>query len=106
MHESFKAVLEKEREAEKIVHEAKEKAEKLVENAKEKAERLYKKIYQENIDQAKIKSEKMKEKAKNEAEIEAQIFFEQANELKENIQLRAKKNFDDAVNFTIKKILS
>ena len=49
MLKSFKAVLEKEREAEKIVLEAKDKAERIKNRSQEKAEIVYEETYQETI---------------------------------------------------------
>ena len=106
MLESFKAVLETERDAEKLIHEAEEQAEKIKKTAHERAEAVYKEIYQETIAVAKRKSIEMKEQAKSEAESEAQIFIKHAEKLKKKILLKAEQKFGEAVNSILLEILS
>jgi len=104
--ESFKAVLEKEREAEKIILEAKEQAEKIKKNAQEKAEAVYMETYQETIAEARRKSIEIKEQAKKGAESEAQIFIKRAEKLKKKILVGAEQKFSEAVNSILHEILS
>jgi F0F1-type ATP synthase membrane subunit b/b' len=104
--ESFKAVLEKEREAEKILLEAREQAEKIRKSAQEKAEAVYKKTYRETVALAKRKSIEIKEQAKNDAESEAQIFVKRAEKLKKKILASAEQKFSSAVNSVLEEILS
>ena len=106
MLESFKTVLDKEREAEKILLEAKEQAEKLKKETQEKAEEVYKKTYQEIIAQALNKSTKMKEKAKMDAERGAQIFLKRANKQKTKISKEIEQKFSEAVNAVLREILT
>ena len=106
MLESFKAVLEKEREAEKIIQEAKEQAEKIRKNAQEKAEAVYRETYQDTIAETERKSIEIKEQAKKNAESEAQIFIKRAEKLKKKILVSAEQKFSEAVNSILHEILS
>ena len=106
MLESFKAVLDNERKAEKIRIEAREQAEKIKKEAQEKAENVYGATYQETIAKAKRKSIKIKEQAKIDAESRAQIFLNLAKKQKRKIRADAEKQFDEAVNAALKEILS
>ena len=106
MLESFKTVLDKEREAEKILLEAKEQAEKLKKEAQEKAEEVYRKTYQETIAQAKRKSIEIKEKARIDAERDAQIFLKRAEKQKKKILKDTEKKFSEAVNTVLHEILT
>ena len=106
MLDSFKEVLEKEREAEKIIMDAREQAEIIKKRAQEKAEAVYKETYQKAIDDAKRKSIKIKEQAKNDAESEAQIFIKRAEKLKKKILVDAEQKFSGAVDLVLKEILS
>jgi len=103
---SFKTVLEKEREAEKIRLEAREHAEKIEREAQEKAENVYRATYQETIAEAKRKSIEIKEQAKIAAESEMQTFIRQAEKQKKKIRIDAEKKFDEAVNAVLNEILS
>ena len=106
MLDSFKAVLEKERIAEKIILEAKEQAEKIKINAQERAEAVYNQTYQDAITKAEHKSKSIKEQAKTEAESEAQIFIKRAEKQKKKITLNAEQKFDELVNSILQEILS
>ena len=106
MLDSFKEVLEKEREAEKIILDAREQAEIIKKRAQEKAEAVYKETYQKAIDDAKRKSIKIKKYAKTDAESEAQIFVKRAEKLKKNILVGAEQKFSGAVDLILKEILS
>ena len=106
MLESFKTVLEKEREAEKIRLEAREHAEKIKKVAQEKVAEVYREIYQETIAEAKRKSIEIKEQAKIDAESRAQIFLRRAKKQKKKIRIDAEKKFDEAVNATLNEIAS
>ncbi len=106
MLESFKAVLEKEREAEKIIQEAKKQANKIRNNAREKAETVYRETYQATIAEARRKSIETKQQAKEIAESEAQIFIEHAEKLKKKILVNAEQKFSEALDFVINEILS
>ena len=105
MLDSFKEVLEKEREAEKIIMDAREQAEIIKKRAQEKAEAVYKETYQKAIDDAKRKSIEMKEQAKNDAESEAQIFIKRAEKLKKKILASAEQKISGAVDLILKEIL-
>ena len=105
MLESFKVVLEKEREAEKLVLEAKEQAEKIKNSAQEKAETVYIEVYQETIDETKNKIIEMKAQAKMDAEFEAQVFIKNAEKQKKNLLAIAELKFNEAVNFILTEIL-
>jgi F0F1-type ATP synthase membrane subunit b/b' len=104
--ESFKAVLEKEREAEKIIQESKEQAEKIRKNAQEKAEAVYRETYQDTIAEARRKSIEIKEQAKKDAESEAQIFIKRAEKLKKKLLVSAEQKFSEAVDSILNEILS
>lgn len=106
MLESFKAVLEKEREAEKIRLEAREQAEKIEKEAQEKAKEVYRETCQETIAEAKRKSIEIKEQAEIDAESRAQIFLRRAKKQKKKIRIDAEKKFDEAVNVALNEILS
>ena len=106
MLESFKAVLEKEREAEKIINQAKEQAEKIRKNAQEQAEFVYRETYQETIADARRKSIEIKEHAKEIAESEAQIFIKRAEKLKKKLLVSAEQKFSEAVDSILNEILS
>jgi flagellar biosynthesis/type III secretory pathway protein FliH len=103
---SFKAVLDKEREAEKIRLEAREQAEKIEKEAQEKVAEIYREIYQETIAEAKRKSIEINEQAKIDAESRAQIFVRRAKKQKKKIRIDAEKKFDEAVNAALNEILS
>ena len=105
MLESFKAVLEKEREAEKIVLEAKEQAENIRKNAQEKVEAVYSETYQHAIVEARRKAIEVKEQAKKDAESESQIFVKRAEKLKKKILVSAERNFSSAVDFILQEIV-
>ena len=105
MLESFKEVLEKEREAEKIILDAKEQAENIKKSAQEKAEAVYKETCQKAIDDAKRKSIKIKEHAKTDAESQAQIFIKRAEKLKKKILVNAEQKFSEAVDLILNEIL-
>jgi vacuolar-type H+-ATPase subunit H len=104
--ESFKAVLEKEREAEKIIQEAKIQAEKIRKNAQEKAEAFYRETCQDTIAEARRKSIEIKEQAKKDAESEAQIFIKRAEKLKKKLLVSAEQKFSEAVDSILNEILS
>jgi vacuolar-type H+-ATPase subunit H len=104
--ESFKAVLEKEREAEKLILKAEEQAEKIKNNAQEKGETVYMEMYRETIDEAKRKSIEMKDQAKTDAESEAQIFIKNAEKQKKKLLAIAELKFGEAVNSILTEILS
>ena len=106
MLESFKEVLEKEREAEKIIEQAKEQADKIRKNAQEKGETVYKETYQETIAEARRKTIEITEQAKEIAESEAQIFIKRAEKLKKKILASAEQNFCKAVDSILDQILS
>ena len=106
MLESFKTVLDNEREAEKIQQEAKELAEKLRKEAQEKAEEIYRTTYQEIIDQAKNESIKIKDTAKIDAERETQIFLKRAKKQKIKISKEIEQKFIEAVNAVLGEILT
>ena len=106
MLESFKAVLDNEREADKIRLEAREKAEKIGKEAQEKAEKVYRNTYQETIAEAKRKAVEIKEQAKIDAESKSQIFLSRAKKQKEKIRIAAEKKFDEAVNAALNEIQS
>ena len=106
MLDSFKEVLEKEREAEKIILDAREQADNIKKRAQEKAEVVYKQTYKKTIDEAKRKSLKIKEHAKTDAESEAQIFVKRAEKLKKKILVDAEQKFSGAVDLVLKEILS
>ena len=106
MLESFKAVLEKEREAENIIQQAKEQAERIRKNAQEMGETVYKETYQETIAEARRKSIEIKEQAKQIAESEAQIFIKRAEKLKKKILVGAEQKFCKAVDSILDEILS
>jgi flagellar biosynthesis/type III secretory pathway protein FliH len=103
---SFKTVLHKEREAEKIRLEAREQAKKIEKEAQEKVAEVYREIYQETIAKAKHKSIEIKEQAKIDAESEMQTFIRQAEKQKKKIRINAEKKFDEAVNAVLNEILS
>jgi len=104
--ESFKTVLYKEREAEKIRLEAREQAKKIKEEAQKKVAEVYRENYQETIAKAKRKSTEIKEQAKIDAESEMQTFIKQAEKQKKKIRINAEKKFDEAVNAVLNEILS
>lgn len=104
--DSFKAVLEKEREAEKIIEAAREKAEKIKNNAQEKADKVYAKTYQDTINEARSKSVEIKEQAKKNAVNKAQVFIKRAEKLKKKIKVCADHNFTEAVDSILNEILS
>jgi len=104
--ESFKVVLEKEREAEKIIQKAEEKAEKIRKTAQEKAEAVYRETYQDTIAEAKRKSIEIKELAKKDAESETQIFVKRAEALKKKILVITEEKFGEAVDSILNEILS
>lgn len=106
MLESFKEILEKEREAEKIILDAKEQAENITKSAQEKAEVVYKETCQKAIDDAKRKSIEIKEQAKTYAEFEAQIFIKRAEKMKKKILVNANQKFSEAVDLILNEILS
>ncbi len=106
MLESFKAVLEKEREAEKLILEAEEQAEKIKKKVQERVEAVYRETYQETIAEANSKSIEMKERAKKDAEAEAQVFVKRAEKLKKKILASAEQKFGEAVNSILHEILS
>lgn len=106
MFESFKTVLEKEREAEQIIFDAKEQAELLIKKAQEKSELVYKKTYNKTIDEAKLKAAKIKEEAKKDGESKAQVFIENAEQLKKKFAISAEKRFDEATNKILHEILT
>lgn len=106
MFESFKTVLEKEREAEQIIFDTKEQAELLIKKAQEKSELVYKKTYNKTIDKAKQKARKIKEKAKKDGESNAQVFIEKAENLKKKFSISAKKRFNEATNKILQEILT
>jgi vacuolar-type H+-ATPase subunit H len=104
--ESFKAVLETERDAERLIREAEEQAEKIKKSAQERAEAVYRETCQETIAEAKRKSIEIKEQAKTDAESEAQIFIKRAEKLKKKILASAEQKFGEAVNSILHEILS
>ena len=106
MLESFKAVLDNERKAEKIRLEAREQAEKIRKEAQEKAANVYGETYREIIAEVKRKSIEIKEQAKIDAESEMQAFIRQAEKQKEKIRIDAEKKFDEAVNIALNEIIS
>ena len=103
--DSFKAVLETERKAEKIIEKAREHAEKIRNSAQEKAEKVYSKTYQDTIDQARRKSVEIKEQAKKDATDKAQVFVERAEKQKNELWVCADKNFAKAVDYILKEIM-
>ncbi|TRO49324.1 hypothetical protein E2P47_01445 [Candidatus Bathyarchaeota archaeon] len=106
MLKSFKEVLEKEREAEKLIIEAEKKAEEIRKSSQIKSENIYNKTYQESVSEAKRKSIEIKDQARIEAESEAQIFIKNAEKMKKEIVENSKQKFDEAVNFILNEILS
>ena len=103
---SFKEVLDKEREADKIRLEAREQAMKIEKEAQEKVAEVYREIYQETIAKAKRKSIEIKEQAKIDAESEMQTFITRAEKQKKKIRITAEKKFDEAVSAVLNEILS
>ncbi len=106
MLESFKAVLYKEREAEKLRLEAREQAKKIKEEAQKKVAEVYREIYQETIAQAKHKSIEIREQAKIDAESEMQTFINQSEKQKKKIRRDSGKKFELAVDAVLNEILS
>jgi vacuolar-type H+-ATPase subunit H len=106
LFESFKTLLEKEREADRIIVNAKEQAELIVKKAQEKAGLAYKRTYDETIDLAKQKSTEIKDKAKKDAESNAQLFIENAEKLKKKLLVFGKKRSKEATDNILREILS
>ena len=106
MLKSFKTVLDEERTAEKILLEAKTKVDKLRKEAKEKAGEIYRKTYQENINQAKRKTIEIKEQARMDAERDAQIFLKRAEKEKKKILKDTEEKFSEAVDAVLNEILT
>ena len=104
--DSFKAVLEKEREAEKIVIEARKKAKTIETAAQEQAGSVYKETYEKAINEAKQKAAEIKEQAKKEAETEAQIFVKNSEKLKKELTTSAEQNFGEAVERVLQQLLT
>lgn len=105
MLETFKTVLDKEKEAEKIRLEAREHAKKIEMEAQEKAMEVYRDTYQEIIAKVKRKTIEIKKQARIEAESELQTFIKQAEKQKDEIRIKALKKFDDAVDAVLNLIL-
>jgi vacuolar-type H+-ATPase subunit H len=103
--ESFKAVLEKEREAEKVILEARLKAEKIRKTAQKKVEDVYRETHERIIAEARLTSIKIKEQAKKDAESEAQFFIKRAEKLKKKILASAEQQFHEAINSILHEIL-
>ncbi|MCW8801862.1 MAG: hypothetical protein OQK81_00735 [Candidatus Bathyarchaeota archaeon] len=106
MLDSFKEVLEKEREAETIVNNARKIAQKIETETEEKAELVYKQTYQETIEQAKQEAILLKEHAKKDAESNAQSYVINAEKTKKKLVAMAEQNYDEAVNMVLEEILS
>ena len=106
MLESFKEVLEKEREAEKIITKAEKQAEKIKKNAHERAKLIFKETYQGTIAEAKRKSIEMKKRAKKDAESEAKIFIKQAEKIRKKILANAEQKLKITVNSILHEIIS
>ena len=104
--DSFKAVLETERKAEKIIEIARKQAEKIRNNAQENSQQVYSKTYQNTIDEARRKSVEIKEQAKQDGMNKAQVFVKQAKKQKKELVVLADQNFTEAVNYILKEILS
>ena len=92
--------------AEKLLLEAKTKADKMKKEAKETAEEIYRKTYQENIDQAKRKTIEIKEQARMDAERDAQVFLKRAEKQKKKILKDTEEKFSEAVNAVLHEILT
>lgn len=106
LFESFKTLLEKEREADQIIFNAKEQAELLIRRAQEKAGLVYNRTYDETINSAKQKSTEIKNNAKKDAESKAQLFIENAEKLKKKLSVFAKKRSKQAIDNILAEILS
>ena len=106
LFESFKTLLEKEREADRIIVDAKEQAELLVKKAQEKAGLAHKRTYDKTINLAKQKSTSIKDKAKKDAQSNAQLFIENAEKTKKKLLVFAKKRSQKATDHILQEILS
>ncbi len=104
--DSFKAVLETERKAEKIIESARKQAEEIRNTAQEKSKQVYSKTYQNTIDEARRKSVEIKEQAKQDAVNKAQVFVKRAKKQKNELVVFADQNFTEAVDYILKEILS
>lgn len=101
-------IIEKEREAGKILEEAKVQADRIKQETQEKAEEVFNKAYEQIIAEAKLKSIELQKKAK-EARArahEADAILRRAEEQIKEIQMRAKKKFEEAVNVALGEIIS
>ena len=104
--ESFKTVIEKEKEAEKIILDAKAQAERLRKQAQKKGEEIYGEIFRGAIAQAKHRSIEIKEQARIDAERDAQIYLKRAEREKKQISKDTEEKFGEAVNTVLIEILT
>jgi len=104
--DSFKAVLEKEREAENIVVVARKKAKKIETDAQEKAELVYRQTFQETINDAKRQAIETKKRAEKKAKADALVFVKNAEALKKSIEVSAQQNFNEAIEEVLNEFLS
>ncbi|MDG6222766.1 MAG: hypothetical protein IAX21_04920 [Candidatus Bathyarchaeota archaeon] len=105
MLDSFKEVLEKEREAERVVIVARKEAKKIETDAQEKAELVYRQTFQETINEARRHAIETKERAEKEAEAESQVFMKRAEVLKTRIKVSGQQNFNEAVDEVLNEFL-
>lgn len=104
--EALKIIMEGESEAKKILEAANIQAEEIKRKAEEKAEEVYKEAYEETIAEAERRSMEMKKRARDDAELEAQSILHHAEEQIKEIQVIARKKFDEAVNAILGEIMS
>lgn len=106
LHEILKKILEGESEGRKILEDANDQTEKIKREGQEKAEAIYKKAYEEAIADGERKSMDIKKNARKDAELEAESILHRAEEQIKEIQVKARKNFDAAVNTILDEIIS
>ncbi|HLB99752.1 MAG TPA: hypothetical protein VJL33_00335 [Candidatus Bathyarchaeia archaeon] len=105
MLEALKAIKEKHLEAKRIIDEANAEADKIIQEAAQQGLREYEIAYKTTIAQAEQKAIDEKRKMAEEAERELGKLLCEAEEQAKEVELKASKNFDKAVDAVFEMVL-
>lgn len=104
--EALKMIRDAEREAREILDEAKFQAERIKRKTEEELMEVYRAAYKENLAEATYRSGKLVKEAREKAEHELKNIPNLFDRQIEEVQGKARKNFDSAVDFVFNEVTS
>ena len=106
MFEVLKTITDAEMEARKIVETATVQAEKIKQEVRERLAEIYNEAYEEATAEAKIRSLDLKKKLMEDAKREAEGVLRDAEKQINEIQVKARENFNEVIDAIVGEITS